>query len=172
MTAQTTQLGRDADELARDYQAGIWRYLRFLGCSPELADDLTQETFVAVLKHPFEDRDPRATNVYLRTTARNLFLMSLRSEEKNLVIQNPELAESVWERFDRGDGGNSSLDALKSCLETLTGRAREVIELQYKQNRSRSEIAEQLGMKPDGIKTLLRRTRDLLRQCVQRKTQS
>jgi RNA polymerase sigma-70 factor, ECF subfamily len=172
MTTQTKHIGREVDELARDHQAGLWRYLRFLGCSPELADDLTQETFVAVLKQPFEDRDPRATNAYLRTTARNLFLMSLRSPEQNLVIQNPELAESVWERFDRGDGGESSLDALKGCIETLSGRARDAIELQYRQQRSRSQIAEQLGMTSEGIKTLLRRTRDILRQCVQRKTQS
>ena len=31
------------EDLIRRHQSGVWRYLRFLGCPPELADDLTQE---------------------------------------------------------------------------------------------------------------------------------
>ena len=40
----------DAAQLIREHQAGVWRYLRVLGCSRELAEDLTQETFLAVLE--------------------------------------------------------------------------------------------------------------------------
>jgi DNA-directed RNA polymerase specialized sigma24 family protein len=32
--------------LVREHQLEVWRYLRYLGASPDLADDLAQETFV------------------------------------------------------------------------------------------------------------------------------
>ena len=38
----------DPAQLIEDHQAGIWRYLRALGCEASEADDLTQETFTRV----------------------------------------------------------------------------------------------------------------------------
>ena len=172
MATDTNQIEPDVSELSRENRAGVWRYLRFLGCSPELADDLTQETFIAILEHPFEERDPRATRAWLRTTARNLYLMTLRDKNHSLILQNPEIAESVWEQFERDDGGNSTLDALRTCLESLNGKARQAVQLQYRERKSRVDIATILDMRPDGVKTLLRRTRDALRNCIQRKVES
>ena len=43
------------------------------------------------------------------------------------------------------------------------------MDLQYRVESSREAIAAALDMKPDGVKTLLRRTRQVLRECVERK---
>ena len=72
-SARTT--GFDPRKLVETYQAGIWRYLRALGCSVAEADDLTQETFLAVFQRPFDDFDPRATGAYLRRVAFNLLVI-------------------------------------------------------------------------------------------------
>lgn len=172
MATETQPLQRDTEQLSNDHRTGVWRYLRFLGCSPELADDLTQETFVAAMQGPFEDRSRAETSAWLRTTARNLYLGTLRNEDRNVVLANPEIAESVWTRHEREDGGDSSVDALRECLETLDGRAKQAVQLQYRERKSRIDIAEILDMKPDGVKTLLRRTRTLLKNCIQRKLES
>jgi len=172
MATETQPLQRDTEQLSNDHRVGVWRYLRFLGCSPELADDLTQETFVAAMQGPFEDRSRAETSAWLRTTARNLYLGTLRSEDRNVVLANPEVAESVWTQFEQNDGGNRSVDALRDCLETLDGRAQQAVQLQYRERKSRVDIAEILDMKPDGVKTLLRRTRALLKNCIQRKLES
>ena len=66
------------DELVRAHQAGVWRYLRFLGADDDQAEDLLQETFVCIWNKPFEERDPASTRGYLCTVARNLFLMEKR----------------------------------------------------------------------------------------------
>jgi DNA-directed RNA polymerase specialized sigma24 family protein len=54
----------------------------------------------------------------------------------------------------------------------LQGPPREAIDLHYRDGVGREAIAAKLEMKPDGVKSLLRRTRELLRECVQRKVNS
>ena len=59
-SASTSEPDPWVEELARRHQAGVWRYLRLLGCAPDLADDLVQETFLQVLRRPFVDALPHA----------------------------------------------------------------------------------------------------------------
>ena len=54
--------GIDPVVLIQTYQAGIWRYLRALGCDSAQAEDITQETFLSVLQKPFQDLGPAATS--------------------------------------------------------------------------------------------------------------
>jgi DNA-directed RNA polymerase specialized sigma24 family protein len=51
----------------------------------------------------------------------------------------------------------------------VNGRARQAIDLFYRDNRSRTEIGQTLEMTEDGVKSLLRRTREILRKCVEEK---
>ncbi|HEX7449919.1 MAG TPA: sigma factor, partial [Pirellulales bacterium] len=62
--------GFDAARLIEEHQAGVWRYLRVLGCNAAEAEDLTQDTFLAVLEKPFHDYQRAATAAYLRQVAR------------------------------------------------------------------------------------------------------
>jgi RNA polymerase sigma-70 factor, ECF subfamily len=176
-TATMSQPGNLA-ELVRLHQAGVWRYLRFLGCDESQADDLTQETFLAVHRRPFDERGDAATAAYLRTVARNQFLMSVRRDRRRpdasglLVELDPadaDLAETVWATFAGDDGGETWLDALRGCVEELNGRARQAIDLHYRDDQSRARIAAELDMTEDGVKSLLRRTREVLRKCVEGK---
>ncbi|HLQ37550.1 MAG TPA: hypothetical protein VK348_07100, partial [Planctomycetota bacterium] len=62
--------------------------------------------------------------------------------------------------------------ALRACVERLDGRARRAVELSYgigaDDPSSRARVAVELGMKENGVKTLLQRVRQTLRECVQR----
>jgi RNA polymerase sigma-70 factor (ECF subfamily) len=142
--------------------------LRYLGSSESQADDLAQETFLAVLEKPFEQRCEEATAAYLRTVARNRFLALVRKEKNGPTAADLQFAEEVWSQT-AGAGTDEYLDSLDDCLSELTERARRAIELRYRDDRSRADIAAALEMTEDGAKTLLRRTRDVLRECVERK---
>ena len=61
------------DRLVERHAPFVRRYLRVLGAGAD-ADDLQQETFVALLSRPFDDRGDGPTRAFLRLTARNLFL--------------------------------------------------------------------------------------------------
>jgi RNA polymerase sigma-70 factor (ECF subfamily) len=169
MATATMKPSWNLEELVQVHQAGVWRYLRFLGCDESQADDLTQETFLSVHRSPFEPRAPEATSAYLRTVARHLFLMALRRRNRQPAVEDLELADEVFVAFHRDDSGEAYLDALRECLEGIQGRARESIDLHYRDGRSRAEIASRLEMTEDGVKSLLRRTREALRRCVEQR---
>ena len=163
---------RDAfRSLIRDHQASIWRYLRFLGSDEELAADLVQETFLAVWNKPFEDRGFGSSRAYLRTVSRNLFLMRKRRDESRPAHVGLEAAETEWAQHDEDDG-EGYREALRDCLKNISARARAALDLFYRDRRSRTDVAVELGMAPAGVKTLMRRTREALRSCIEKKVRA
>lgn len=160
----------DLGQLVREHQADVWRYLRYLGASAVDADDLVQETFLAVARSRFEQHSRHETAAYLRAVARNQLLMSRRRADREISTVALAAAEQVWSTTMDRAGCDGFLAALADCWEQLTGRAREVVDGLYRDHQSREELAVKLEMQPDGVKTLLRRTRELLRQCVERRT--
>jgi len=158
----------DVVSLVRTHQAEVWRYLRYLGASTELADDLTQETFLQLLRAPFVQRSAPETAAWLRTVARNLWVRSFRRPPFDLA--ELDSIEATWNGFAADDAGDDSLQRLRRCLEQLGGRARDVVRWHYEERCSRAAIGERLGIGEDGVKSLLRRTRSVLRECVGRRT--
>ncbi|HJT34469.1 MAG TPA: sigma-70 family RNA polymerase sigma factor [Pirellulales bacterium] len=168
--------GFDAARLIQEHQAGVWRYLRVLGCRAAEAEDLTQETFLAVLQKPFQDYQRAATAAYLRQVARNLLISSRRRSARGAEIQKEiveretaelNAAEAAWLRWSGHDDGQERLAALRRCLETLTARARQALELRFGQQASRAAIAAALGMSEDGAKNVLQRAKEHLRTCIE-----
>src|SRR5436853_1342032 len=88
-----------ADDLAgaaSAHRLGIWRYLRFLGCDDAAADDLTQETFLAVARGAGNGRsgsgEPvRDVPAYLRGIARNLFLRWVHRSRREPSLEELDL---------------------------------------------------------------------------------
>jgi RNA polymerase sigma-70 factor (ECF subfamily) len=155
--------------MVREHQTELWRYLRYLGCEGGLADDLVQETFLAVWRKPFDDRGAPATRAYLRTVARNLFLMAVRRARVRPAFRELREADHAWEEHAGDDGGAAYREALRRCLAGVKPRPRQALMLFYRDRRSRTDIADELRMTANGIKTLLRRTREALRDCIRRR---
>lgn len=154
--------------MIREHQAGVWRYLRVLGCSPSEAEDLTQDTFLAVLQKPFQEINRRATAAYLRQAARNLFISSQRRAARLASTAEIDELEQAWTRWAAGDDGEELLAALQKCLATLAGRARQALDLRFREGRSRAEIAATLSLSEDGAKNLMQRAKQHLRTCIER----
>ena len=110
----------------RQHQAGVWRYLRILGCPPDLAEDLTQDTFVAAFGRRLQDHDPAAIGSHLRHTARFLWLGARRDTRRREEIL-AEAADLLWQRYCVNDDGAGLLDATSVCVEKLQDRARRAV---------------------------------------------
>lgn len=165
MTPVATISQDDVVRLVRAHQAEVWRYVRFLGASAELADDVVQETFLQLLRTPFAERTPAATAGWLRTVARNLYVRAFRRPP--FALAELDTIEAAWSGFAGDDGGDGALVRLRECVGRLSGRAREVVRWHYEERRSRADIGARLGIGEHGVKSLLRRTRALLRACIE-----
>lgn len=161
--------------LIHTHQAEICRYLGYLGADPATVDDLAQDTFVSAFgaaRSPAPG-DVRAEAAWLRTIARNHFLMLCRRRRASPVrasLESLTEAEDVWQReFLRDGDGFDYVEALRRCLETLSGRMREAVTLRYTERAPRERMAERLEMTEDGVKTILRRAREALGQCVRQR---
>jgi RNA polymerase sigma-70 factor, ECF subfamily len=156
--------------LITQHQAGVWRYLRAIGCDQSLADDLTQETFFAVLRRPFIQVSTSATSSYLRRVAYHLLVSYRRRQNKMTVTSELELLDSQWLRWAGADiNGNELIDRLSDCFGRLTGRAQLSLKLRFTEGASRDLIAKELGITEHGAKNLMQRAKAQLKQCLDEK---
>lgn len=161
----------DVVQLIACHQASVWRYLRALGCDACLADDLTQDTFLEVMRRPFVQYSDQATAAYLRRVAHNLFITVKRRSGKVIAVERPEDLETAWMRWAGFDGGSSALDALEHCFKRLSPRAQQALRMRFANDATREEIAEALSISEHGAKNLMQRAKTSLRECVESKLQ-
>lgn len=158
----------DIEMLVQEHQAAVLRYLRFLGCEEALAHDLAQETFIALIEADFEIREHKATSAYLRTTARNFYFMWLRKTRREVRLPDEDVLEAAWHENEGEDEGARYRQALSNCLQGLTQRAQLALKLRYVENASREQISFAVGLEEEGCKTLMRRAKDKLRECIRK----
>lgn len=137
----------------------------------ELAEDLTQETFVRAYKGLAGFRDEAKLSTWLFAIAKNVARESLRSrprEERKVEIDDPLVAELK-------DGRRSPAGALldkelnevvRKALERLDEDKRAVFTLKVFQQRSYEEIVEITGFSLGKVKTDLHRARAEMRRRV------
>ena len=168
---QTEAVTLDAETLINRHQRGVWRYLRMLGCDDATADDLTQETFLRILRRDdFVQHNDSATAGYLRRTAYNLLVSRHRKLGRVQTIGEPELLDESWDRWAGKDlTGDSAVDALENCFNKLTERAQIALRMRFDSNASRVEIGEALGITDHGARNLMQRAKQQLRNCVEEK---
>lgn len=166
---QVSTAALTAERLVEEHQAGIWRYLRALGCDGAEADDLTQETFLAILQRPFAEYNSAATAAYLRKVAYNRFISVRRRTGRMVLLEQIEEVDRAWSRLAADDQGEALLDALRGCLGQLTERARWALEMRFRDCLSRQAIGEALGLTEHGAKNLMQRAKKQLRGCIEGK---
>jgi len=167
------------EALIRAHQAELYRYARYLGADGFTAEDVVQDTFLAAAEGgspPADADNPRLASAWLRGVARNIFLMHCRRSRTSPVKVDSdylERAEGVWaSRFLREGDGFDYVEALRRCLEALPRKQRRVIDLQYVHRKARAEMAALFNMTDDGVKSLLRRIRAILGDCIERRVRS
>ena len=180
MEEATTSMDVDLGEVIDSHHLGVWRYLRFLGCDQDQADDLTQECFLGMLDANFEYRDAPSTSAFLRLVAKRLYLNLMKRPEqrKRVEVQDydglaapkrdseVDEASSVWERF-ANEYGDVRIHAFEECFKKLRGQDREVIEAKYRDSLPFEEVALQLGLTQGNAKVIASRGIEKVRNCIE-----
>lgn len=153
------QLGeRDAlAELVRTWHTQLWNYARRMAGDAETADELTQETWVAVLRGLPKLRTPEKFAPWLFTIARRTLANRLRAQ----YAHREPVAEPVPEHEDPLDRVE-----LLAGLADLPLLEREVLVLFHVHDLSLQECAEVIGVPAGTVKSRLFRARRMLRDAM------
>jgi RNA polymerase sigma-70 factor (ECF subfamily) len=155
--------------LYRRRQAGIYRFALQMCGLPAVAEDITQEVFMFLIR---EGRafDPArgSVNAFLMGVARNFVLRRLHGEQF-LIPMGDDFDDDSLPRQPAADDGPlndltraETIDAVRRAILSLPERYREVVVLCELQDMSYVEAAEILGCAIGTIRSRLYRARALL----------
>ena len=157
--------------LIERYQANVRSFLRKLCNNAELADDLSQDTFVRMLKHAdrFDPKYPMRR--WLLTIARRLLINYLRRADQRvhkteyLGMQSKEQTPDEITAHEDQQSFNKSL--LEKALLKLSESQRNVIVLFHQKEMSIQDVSEVLNMPTGTVKSHLHRARASLRKILE-----
>ncbi len=148
-------------DIYRDTIQPLYQFVsRRAGGSRQLAEDITQETYLrAVTQWPQENK-PENALAWLQTVARNLLLNHYRRRQpQSLEASNIDCI------LDAAPVVAPDAAALVYWgLARLRRRPRRVLEAFYVEGRSTREIAQELGISERAVEGRLRRARQMLKK--------
>lgn len=141
----------------------VYRYARWLSGDATTAEDLTQETFLRLVR---AGRDGQVGDIgigWLMATLRNLFVDQLRSEHREhrrLQVVASRPADDV----DDPSAAATDLHATTDALEALSPRQRAALVFRYVDDLSVGDVAELLGLSVRATESLLQRAKQAARK--------
>ncbi|MFC4778570.1 RNA polymerase sigma factor [Paenibacillus sp. GCM10023252] len=158
--AHSTDRERILQELMEQYGQDVWNFAYFITKSREAADDVSQETFIAVFNHMFSFRGDCSMKSWLLTITRNKALSYMRSS----YIRKVTLMSFISATGSVPSAESELLDQLRSkriwtIVLELPRAYREVILLEYHYGMSMQEMAQLLHLSEGTVKSRLHRAR-------------
>lgn len=164
--------GFDFEDFTRRHYGTVLAYLLARTRNLALAQDLAQETFLQAYRSRHSYDSSRAERLdWVMGIARNISAYAARRQgaRDRKMTYLEAIAEKAWLGREGIAEEDTRLDALRKCLEILTERARQVIELLYESGYTCAQVAEQLGMGVGAVKVAAYRARQALLECVRRR---
>jgi RNA polymerase sigma-70 factor, ECF subfamily len=155
--------------LYRRYQDMVFRFALHMGVSEPAAEDITQDTFLAVARgaKPHPDGDAKFST-YLYGIVRNLTRRRIRRESRfaslrhwikhSLEAQAPPAEQVLVDDLTR----QQTVDRVRRAVSSLPPRYREVVILCDLDNRDYAEVAAIVGCPVGTVRSRLSRARGLL----------
>jgi RNA polymerase sigma-70 factor, ECF subfamily len=156
-------------QLYERHRAAIFRFSYRLAGSVELAEDITHDCFLSLIKRPDGFRGGSASlRTYLLAAARNLWLKQLRSAGREWAMD--ELEDEQFVSFERAPLTRLLDDELSAKVQqavaALPPLQREALVLFEYEGLPLSEIAGISGTDVGAVKSRLHRARQRLRQSL------
>lgn len=166
-------------EMVELYNHRLITVLQHLLGRPEEAEDLAQEVFLRVYRARKKYRPRAKFSTWLFTIANNLALNALRSRQRRPTVPlntrdsgplGPRPAEQLVRERDDQPGRRLQQQELagivRLALEQLNERQRVAVILNKFEDMNYAEIADVMRLTTKGVKSLLSRARENLRQTL------
>jgi RNA polymerase sigma-70 factor (ECF subfamily) len=167
-------LGGDAQAFEALYdrrQGGIYRYALRMSGSPTIAEDVTQEVFLSLMRDHSGYQESRGTvKSYLYGMARHRLFRRLERERSlvSLTGSDEETIETVYAQLGGAHdpfGGlvrNETIDVVRQAILSLPENFREVVVLCYLQEMNYADAAAVIECPIGTVRSRLARARALL----------
>ena len=162
------RLSMDESAFHAIYEQTSTPLLRFLVCitrSPDLAEDILQESYCRLLTARLPAMDDRQMRNYLFRVAGNLVRDRWRRSKDQLP---PENAVEIPAPRSHLDGKL----VVRQAFDRLKPRERQLLWLAYVEGSSHQEISESTGLRSQSIRPLLFRARRKMASLIARSTAS
>jgi len=162
------------EELVQRYSRGLGYLLRRLGATPDLADDLHQETFRIVLERLRTKGldEPAGLAGFLRGTARNLMIAERRKTARRRTdADDEELAQAVHPAPSQLSSVllDEEAETVRRLIRELpTDRDRELLLRYYVSEEAKESLCSDLGLDSLHFNRVLFRARQRFKEILER----
>ena len=143
------------------------------------SEDMVQDVFRTALEQQNRFDQVLTVGAWLRGIARNKIHEYWRRNTREPVLVSSEVLERLEQvAADHENQGlapnykNWRLQILRSCMERLTDRAREILRLRYQEGRRSQEIGLCLEMAVSSVDMAMSRARKALLECIAAKIEN
>jgi RNA polymerase sigma-70 factor (sigma-E family) len=152
-------------ELYEGHYEAMVRLACVVVCDLQAAEEIVQDTFLAMLTGGWQLRDGEKALAYLRQAIVNRSRSVVRHRiviDKHLQKHSPDMPSA-----EHGALTLLERDAVVSALRELTDRQREAIVLRYYAGLSEAETASAMGISPGSVKSHVSRAMVSLRETLE-----
>jgi RNA polymerase sigma-70 factor (ECF subfamily) len=164
----------DAAQIAQlvvKHRHGLLAYLYGVLPDAHIAEDLFQEVCVVAVQKAAEFQDGTNFVAWARTIARNKLREHLRRRSGvNVDDAFFDGLESAFDAVRSGLDADVRKEALRGCLGQIQDRSRQMLVWRYEEGLTAASIANRTGQTRAGVNSLLQRIREILRECVERRS--
>lgn len=137
---------------------------------PGLMDDITQQVFLEFMAKESKWDLSNDARPLLATMTRHIAMRQWRERTRQQPDVVQKLADHIHllaEERESPPRYEDDVRVLRTCLQKLPQKSRELVELYYYDDVGTPQIAEQIQMKADTVCRALSRVREKLRECIQ-----
>lgn len=162
---------RDMASLWMQSQPAVTLFLSALIRDPHAIDDIHQEVAqIVVEKFDTYDRS-RPFTPWVIGIARIHVARYLHAHKNQRFVFDDHLIAEVAEEIPRIEPDlEDRKAALKKCIESLRGTAKRIVKMRYLHEMSLNAVAENVDMTLNAVSVALHRARNVLADCIARKT--
>ena len=147
----------------------VMAFVRSMVPDPVDAEDVLQQTAYDIATN-FDEYDPERPFVAWAIGIAKYKVLSYRRDRgRDRSVLTGDAIEHIATAYaDQSETLSDNARALQSCMEKLSDKAHALIEMRYAQNLKPAAIASRLGTTANTVSNALSRTRETLRDCIER----